>query len=359
MEKFTNYYSATVLGCGNNNGILLKSGMEYVFKSYYKLRSEGEDIYKLFFVNRVDSTGNCRAEKFGDGYEICEAYAAYSPDKEKEENMVKITFDGKNTKAVKPGEVYSADEFKFTYNPEGYLVLTFKIVTDGRKFLPSTNESASTGRVFENGKEIWWDNFTLRPAFVGIKKEKKKTVAIWGDSITQGSRTVVDAYEAWSHRIGNSMKDDISFWNLGMGWARAYDASLGGVFTQKAAMCDEVFICFGVNDIRSGGRSAEELIGDIEKATKMLKEINPDIKIHLLTVPPFNMTQIEEAQRKKVNEYIKATEGYFDIAACLESDMEGSVKSEYMTNSDDPHPNGAGGLAVFEGFKAWRAQNKW
>lgn len=359
MEKFTNYFSATVLGCGNNNGINLKGDAEYVFKSYYKLRTQGEDVYKLFFVNRVDSTGNCRAEKMGDGYEICEAYAAYSPDKETEENKVYITFDKKGTKSVMPGEEYSSDEFKFTYNPEGYLVLVFKMITKGRKFLPATNESVSLGRVIENGKEIWWDNFTLRPAFIGIKKEMRKTVGFWGDSITQGTRTGVDAYEAWAHRIGNSLESDISFWNIGMGWARAYDASLGGVFTKKAAMCDEVFMCFGVNDIRSGGRSAEELIGDIEKATALLKESNPEIKIHLLTVPPFNMTEFEEEQRKKVNEYIKGTEGYFDIAACLECDSIGTVKSEYMVNSDDPHPNGAGGLAVFEGFKAWREQSRW
>ncbi len=359
MEKFTQYYSATVLGCGNNNGICLKSDMEYIFKSYYKLRAEGEDTYKLFFINKVDSTGNCRAEKMGDGYSICEAYAAYSPDKEKEENVVKITFDGKSEKNVAVGEAYSTDEFSFTYNKDGYMVLTFKVITDGRKFLPATNESVSTGKVFENGKEIWWDNFTLRPQFIGIKKPKKKTVAIWGDSITQGSRTGVDKYEAWAHRIGNSLEEDISFWNLGMGWARAYDASLGGIFTKKAAMCDEVFICFGVNDIRSGGRSAEELIGDLEKAKELLCKEKADIKVYFMTIPPFNMTEYEEEQRKKVNEYIKSTENYFDIAQCLECDSIGTVKAEYMTNADDAHPNGDGGLAVFEGFVSWRRKTGW
>lgn len=359
MEKFTDYYSATVLGCGNNNGICLKSNTEYVFKSYYKLRADGEEVYKLFFVNKVDSTGNCRAEKNGDAYTICEAYAAYSPDKAKEEGRVEITFGGKKSIAVGVGEEYSTDEFLFTYNKDGYMVLTFKVITDGRKFLPATNESVSTGRVFENGKEIWWDNFTLRPAFVGIRRPKTKTVGFWGDSITQGSRTGVDKYEAWTHRIGNSLEEDISFWNLGMGWARAYDAALGGVFTKKAAMCDEVFVCFGVNDIRSGGRAAEELIADLKKAKELLLAENGDIKVYFLTVPPFNMSEYEEAQRKRVNEYIRSTENYFDIAKYLECDDKGTVKSEYMTNADDAHPNGAGGLAVAEGFRKWRGETGW
>lgn len=359
MEKFTQYYCATVLGCGNNNGICLKSDTEYVFKSYYKLRAEGEGIYKLFFVNKVDSTGNCRAEKKGDAYSICEAYAAYSPDKEIEENMVKITFGGKESIDVKVGEEYSSDEFLFTYNKDGYMVLTFKVKTDTRKFLPATNESVSTGKVFENGKEIWWDNFTLRPNFIGIKKPKVKTVGFWGDSITQGSRTKVDGYEAWAHRIGNYMDEDISFWNLGMGWARAYDASLGGIFTKKAAMCDEVFICFGVNDLKSGGRNAQEIIADLKRAKELLLEENDKIKVYFLTVPPFNLSKYEEGERKKVNEFIRSTEKYFDIALCLESDEEGTVKAEYMTSIDDAHPNGEGGRAVFEGFLKWKEEKQW
>lgn len=359
MEKFTQYYSATVLGCGNNNGICLKADTDYVFKSYYRLRAEGEDTYKLFFVNKVDSTGNCRAEKKGDGYSIYEAYAAYSPDKEKEENIVKITFDGNEGKQVAVGEEYASDEFSFTYKKEGYMVLTFKVKTDKRKFLPATNESVSTGKVFENGKEIWWDNFALRPQFIGMKKPFKKTVAFWGDSITQGSRTHVDKYEAWTHRIGNFLEEDISFWNLGMGWARGYDASSGGVFTEKASMCDEVFICFGVNDIRSGGRSGEEVIGDLERAKELLMEKNENIKVYYITVPPFNMSEYEEAQRKKVNEFIRSTENCFDMAVCLEDDENGSVVPRFMTNRDDAHPNGEGGRAVFEGFLKWREERKW
>ncbi len=359
MKKITHYCSATVLGTGNNNGVNLKADCEYVFKSYYKLRYEGTDIYKLFFVNAVDSTGNCRAEKRGDSFIICEAYAAYSPDKETEEKRVDLTFDGKCEKTVLPGEEYETDEFNFTYQKSGYMVLVFKVKTNRRKFIPATNESMSTGRIFENGNEIWSDNFALRPAFVGIKREYRKTVGFWGDSITQGSRTGLDKYEAWVHRIGNALEEDISLWNLGMGWARCYDASLGGVFTKKAAMCDEVFMCFGVNDIRSGGRLGEEIICDMKAAKELLEQSNPDIKVRFLTVPPFNMSEFEEIQRQKVNDFVKTTDEYFDIAACLECDDYGTVKAEFMTNKDDAHPNGIGGKVICDAFMVWRRDNKW
>lgn len=352
MEKFTQFYSGAVLGTGNNNGILLKGG-DYVLKSYYKLRALGKNTFKLFFVNSVDSTGNCRIGKLGDSYEIVSAYAAFTRDMKTEENITPITFNNCPGKQVQPGEEYSSDEFQFTYNDDGYMVLSFCVKKAGRWFLPGTNESASTGRIIENGKEIWCDNFTLRPCFVGVKKEKRKTVGFFGDSITQGSRTGIECYEAWTHQIGNSMPEDISVWNLGMGWARCYDAAADGIFLKKAAMCDEVFMCFGVNDIRSGGSTAEELIADMEKTKKLLCKYNKNIKVHFMTVPPFNMTVYEEEQRKKVNEYIKTTDGCFDIAACLECDAIGSVKPEFMSSPEDAHPNGKGGSAIKEEFLKW------
>ncbi|MGM9551421.1 MAG: SGNH/GDSL hydrolase family protein [Clostridia bacterium] len=359
MKKFTDYYCATVLGTGNNNGIYLKSDTEYIFKSYYKLRAEGENTFRLFFINEVESTGNFRIGKKGDSYTIKHAYAAFSRDKNTEENKVDITFDLSEEKKVEVGERFSTDEFVFDYKKEGYMVLTFVVKTDSRAFLPSTNESASTGRIFENGKEIWSDNFSLRPIFIGVIKDKEKTVGFMGDSITQGTRTTPDAYEAWTHRIGNSFKENISFWNLGLGWARAYDGAENGIIIEKGAMCDEVFVCYGVNDLKSGGREADCVINDLKKIKENLKSRNENIIVHFLTVPPFNMSGYEEAQRKEINKFIKTTENYFDIAAFLEKDDSGSVIKEYMAGEDDAHPNGLGGESVFSGFEKWRESSKW
>ncbi len=357
MKKFTDYYSATVAATGNNGGMNLKENTEYVFKSYYKLRVKGKLPFKLFFINEVETTGNFRAGKMGDGYKITGAYAAFSPDMVTEVDKTPIMFNTSYMKRVEPGEWFESDEFDFTYREEGYMVLAFKVETCGRVFIPATNESVTTGLVYENGKEIWFDNFTLRPQFIGVKTEKEKTVCFMGDSITQGTRTSLDKYEAWTHRIGNSLNKNTSFWNIGMGWSRAYDASLDKTFLAKAKMCDEVFVCFGVNDIRSGGRLAHELIADISAIKEKLEKEN--VKVRLLTVPPFNMSVFEEEQRKKVNEFIRGTNEYFDIASVLEKDEAGSVKDEYMVNSGDSHPNGVAGKAIFEAFLKWRDENAW
>lgn len=343
-----------MLGTGNNNGIWLTAGKNYGFKGYYKLRAEGENKFTLFFSNSVETTGNFERGRAGGAYTIKRAYAALSYDKENEDAICPITFEGSKEKRVSPKEIFSCDEFVFTYDKDGYMVLAFEIEAEEDILLPTTNESASTGRIFEDGKEIYSDNHSFRPCFIGIRRGFEKTVGFFGDSITQGTRTENDAYEAWAHRIALSFPDSISVWNVGMGWSRAYDAAAGGLFLEKAAMCDEVFMCFGVNDIKSGGRKGEEVIADLEAAAALMREKNPDIKIYFLTVPPFDLQ--EEAERKKVNAYIKAKPDgeFFDIAAVLEDGSDGAVKSEYKVAFDDAHPNGKGGEAVFKSFCEWR-----
>lgn len=355
MERFTRLFSATVLGTGNNNAIFTDAGKRYVFKGYYKLRADGENAFTLFFSNSIETTGSFSRGELGGSYRIKKAYAALSYDKVNECEITPITFSGKEEKGVLPGEIFSCDEFSFKYEKEGYLVLSFDIESDESTLLPTTNESASTGRIFVDGEEINPDNHSYRPCFIGIRRDFDKTVGFFGDSITQGTRTENDAYEAWAHRIGQSFPENISMWNIGMGWSRAYDAAAGGIFLEKAAMCDEVFMCFGVNDIKSGGRRGEEIIKDLERAAELMRERNPDIKIYFLTVPPFDLEE-GEAERRKVNDYIKSKpEGeYFDIAAVLEDGAEGAVKKEYKADVCDAHPNGRAGEAVFRSFREWR-----
>lgn len=349
MESFTRYCSATVLGTGCNNAVCIKPHKSYVFTSFYSLRFAGTYMFRLFFSNLVETTGNFERGTPGGKYRIKKACANLWGSAEKTD----IFFGGKREKEVFPGEIFASDEFLFTYKKGTQFVLSFEVEAQEEILLPMTNESASTGLIFENGREIFSDGFALRPCFIGIKRDFEKTVGFFGDSITQGTRTGVDCYEAWAHRIGLSMPDSVSMWNVGMGWSRAYDAAAGGFFLERAAMCDEVFMCFGVNDIKSGGRSGEEVTADLERAAKLLREKNKNIKIYFMTVPPFDLER--DAQRLKVNEYIKAKpEGtFFDIAAPLEG-KSGRVRAKFKSAPDDAHPNALGGKAVFDSFEKWR-----
>ncbi len=120
MEKYTKLYSATVLGTGNNNGIYLDAGAEYVFKSYYKLRVTGENVLKLFFANIIESTGCFNEGDLGGEYEIIEAFASYGKAVGEESGKTEITFGGNKGKKVLKGEEFSSDSFSFDAE-DGYL----------------------------------------------------------------------------------------------------------------------------------------------------------------------------------------------------------------------------------------------
>ncbi|MNI59670.1 hypothetical protein D3C73_1148430 [compost metagenome] len=86
------------------------------------------------------------------------------------------------------------------------------------------------------------------------------------------------------------------------------------------------------------------------------------MQIILSTVPPFNFTEEREAYWRTVNQTIltnppAGVNRVFDIAAVLAvpAPDDHRIRPEYMSNTDDPHPNGTAGKAVAEAFLAWYA----
>ena len=66
-------------------------------------------------------------------------------------------------------------------------------------------------------------------------------IAFLGDSITQGVGTPDNAYTHWNALISKEIGEEYSYWNLGIGYARASDASTDGAWLNKAKNNDIVF----------------------------------------------------------------------------------------------------------------------
>ncbi|MNW53718.1 GDSL-like Lipase/Acylhydrolase [compost metagenome] len=204
------------------------------------------------------------------------------------------------------------------------------------------------------------DNLLVLPAFIGYEKPVDQQVVFFGDSITQGVRTLRDGYEYWVARIANGLGVQTGIWNIGSGWARAYDAAEDGAWLHKAKQGQQVMIALGVNDIDIGKRTAEQLLGDLATIVRLLKQNEPSTEIILFTVPPFNFSGEQEQIWRQVNETIRTVppEGVsrvFDMAAVLSqpAPLEHRLRPEYMSSKDDPHPNGTAGKAVSDAFLAW------
>lgn len=336
------HFSLTVSGTGNNNFCLIKAGEETEFLSWYKIRRHGALKAAIKYFNIIYSTGCGQREQKGKPFTVVSAYIGYGKKVSKTPYAEKpLTFGGKQSAYVTDG--FESDDAEIFIPEDCWLSVRLRVRSDSDAAIPSTDESASGG--YRNGLRTL---NVLRPNFIGCRGDFKETLVFLGDSITQGTRTAADKYEAWSHRVGLAMPNDINVINLGMGWSRAYDAAADGIFLRLAGYGDRITICFGVNDIKSGGKTGEEVIESLRRIINILKERRPKTDIILFTVPPFNLDQWGEEQRQIINREILRgglCEKVFDFGKILEIG-EGRIRPEYMADSEDAHPNGIAGEAA-------------
>ncbi|MRN51444.1 SGNH/GDSL hydrolase family protein [Paenibacillus monticola] len=372
------YTSATVVSTAANYIMDKPEPFTHTFRTYIRLRESGKLNFKLWHSNAVDSTWNLGQEATGSelgGEWLIEA--AYIADggvevngAVQEQTQVAVLFDGSTMRKVRPGESFWSDEIAMEL-PEGHLmVFTWTLTTrsSGRTIpynvegiLVSAYDAAGNLAAQESADSFALsDNLLVLPSFIGYKKQVNKKLVFLGDSITQGVRTLKDEYEYWVARIAAGLGADYGVWNIGSGWARAYDASADGVWLNKAKQGDEVVIVLGVNDIDIGNRSTEELLSDLTVIISKLREANDEVKIILGTVPPFNFQDEREHTWRSVNSEILSNNlagvnRVFDIAGLLSlpAPHDHRIKPEYMSNKDDPHPNGKAGKAIADAFLNW------
>lgn len=285
----TEYTSATVLSTAANFIMNRQEPFTHTFRTYIRLRENGTLKLKFWHSNAVDSTWDQGQEAVGSepggDWVIETAYIAdgeTEPDGTIAENTQHaLTFEGKASKTVAAGECFWSDETSIVL-PEGhYLAFTWTIKTlTAGKSIPFNVEGMLVSAYDAPGNLAAQqsadgftasDNLLVLPSFIGYKKSVTKKLVFLGDSITQGVRTLKDEYEYWVARIADGLGTDIGVWNLGSGWARAYDVAADGPWLNKTKQSDEVMIVLGVNDIDIGCRSADELLGDLQTIISKIK----------------------------------------------------------------------------------------
>lgn len=292
-------------------------------------------------------------------------------------SQVQLTFGGSKTKEVAPGEQFWSDPVAL-HLPAGHLLaFTWTLSAAPGASIPYNTEQMLVSAYDAPGQLAGAEhaeagfkpsaNLLVLPAFIGYARQVRQRLVFLGDSITQGVRTRQDGYEYWVARIADGLGPDYGVWNLGSGWARAYDASANAAWLHKAKLglvpdgSDAlIMLALGVNDLDIGARTAEELLEDLTMICSLLRAHAPAAKIVLFTVPPFNFREERESRWRKVNEVLRRSalpgvDRVFDMAALLsmpepEAHLE---RREFMSSADDPHPNGHAGQVVSEAFLAW------
>ena len=157
------------------------------------------------------------------------------------------------------------------------------------------------------------------PLMIGSDRPVSLRMGFIGDSITQGCGTVYNSYTHWAAKIAQGLPEDISVWDLGIGYARAYDTATDGGWLARAKRCDTVNVCLGVNDL-CRGRNDEEIKADLTAVVRSLKRAG--CRVILFTVPPFDFEGDARTYWYSVNRYLRETlsreaDALFDFAAVL------------------------------------------
>lgn len=354
VTDFTTYVSNTVVSTGNN--FYIEKAENITYRAYLPIEQYGELEYKFFFTNMVDSTyakgKDAFVGKYGGAYTVSNAVIADGGTSTEDEitNHTPVTFGGKTTKEVSSDESYWSDPVTMKI-PEGhYMVWEWTVSGEGipcnkMASLTSTASSAD-GETFEFCDEI------PLPQLIGAKRDVKHTVAAIGDSITQGCQTEQMKYEFWASKISTQLGSDVSFFNCGLGWARASDAASNENWLSRVSQYDTVIVAFGTNDIVSGkygGKksTAEEIEEYLDTIVSYLTEKGCDVI--LFNAPPQDFKETNEGIRTALNEKIpsiaeKYGAKFFDFASLL-STAEEPAKAVY-----GGHPNGEGGTVVADAF---------
>ena len=182
--------------------------------------------------------------------EECVKYMKIRPDG----TYVDVTFGGASSRVVEPGETLWSDEVTIDIPEKHYLCYEWTLTgTDIPCIRMTELAHACIITQDENGEDVLQYNMDVPcPQMIGVKREAEHRLVCFGDSITQGAQTSSYKEKFWVADVARALGEDTAVWNIGLGYARASDAALGGDWMERAKSGDVVTLAFGTNDLSVG-----------------------------------------------------------------------------------------------------------
>jgi lysophospholipase L1-like esterase len=335
-EWYETYASDSVSGSANQVLTKDEKPLRRRGRVYYRL-SHGGEKYSLLFSNRIDSTFSdgsiSRANDAGGEWEILSLRVGLTKTRgEEPKKWHTVTFRGAASRAVRAGEgEFFTDPIPLA--AEGGDCLCYEITAQGASY-PYHEEITLTVECCENGE--WREDRRIPvPLMIGSDRAVETRMGFIGDSITQGCGTARDSYTHWAAKIAEGLPPEISVWDLGIGFARAYDAATDGGWLARAKRCDVVNVCLGVNDLLRG-RTDEELTADLTAVVGALKAAG--CRVVLFTVPPFDYGEPARSRWYAVNRAARegklGGDALFDFADVLGLDEPDRHMARYGGHPD-------------------------
>jgi hypothetical protein len=346
------------------------------FRTYLNPGASGRQAYRFWTRNIRETTRGETTEHLADQpggfWRVDEAWIADGGtrrDGALRGESVPVTFGGERMRRVEPGEEFLSDEAEIDL-PEGHdLAFTWTVTNlQDAPAIPYARESilaayvkwgGGAGDPSADGFAIDFNGPAALPGMFLRRATSEKLFVFLGDSITQGYGTGEGREAFWAARVAKGLPEGYNALNLGSGWARAYDAAGDGAWLRRAKAAGEVTVCLGTNDLGACQKSAEEIARDLARIVQMLKSANPQMRVWLFTLPPFDFEGELAEEWRRVNEWILAggTGGceVFDTVPVLgrPAPQQHRAREEYRFGAD-AHPNARAGEALARAFLARR-----
>ena len=359
---FDRYLSNVSVGTQANYILEFDAPKRFVARSYFKPEVSGKYNWRFYFQNTVDSTYDhgdvAYRGKSGGDWKILSAKLALGGNIEglavscgELTDITPVTFDGQNSRTVKPDERFWSDEVVFDAKEGQYIVWEWEIEGSG---IPCTPDSQIPA-FMDYGDGFAADDFCPKPMLFGCDRKAKKRIAFLGDSITQGCGTTPNGYDMWAGQIAKMLQPEYAVWNLGLGWGRAADFAANEAWSFKAMQNDIVIMTFGVNDILHGpyqgqrSATAGEVVETLEHNIRLLQKAG--VTVILSTLPPFAFSEAECREWRAVNMAISSIAAMYGCRVFdIESALDGTANLGNDFSAYGAHPDGNGGAAAAKAF---------
>lgn len=294
-----------------------------------------------------------------------------------------VTFGGEASVSIPSGETVTSDEIDFEFSALEFIAVTSEF--GSVPALPAVHQEGDCGSWVVAGEhasenfnptEWMWSYFSFCRA--DGYSEGSETIVCFGDSITDGSISTWNGFDAWPDILMNGLQNDpetknISVVNTGIGGNAIWGGS--GLAAKDRIIRDaveipgarSVIILIGTNDIPGAQTdTSNDMIKEYEAMIEKCHE--KGIKIYAGTITPFGgnewwASELHEKIRSKINAWMMSDksgfDGYIDFAAAVcDPDDPTRLKAEF-DSGDGLHPSPAGhkamGNATAEAMKSYLA----
>ncbi|MDE5850726.1 MAG: SGNH/GDSL hydrolase family protein [Muribaculaceae bacterium] len=276
-----------------------------------------------------------------------------------------LTFNGKKSVTIAPGDAVYCDDIKFDLQPLQRLAVTVNY-GENTPVNASSHRGSRTTSYIINGEAKPKTKFTdaekldhwYNISCIDVQTEKPtECIAIIGNSITDGRGSTTNMQNRWPDFLAKALGGNAGVLNLGIGG----NAVVNGGLSEPAVVrfdrdilgqtgVTSVVIFEGVNDIGGKRPNHQEIVKNIIEAytSFIAKSKEAGKKVYLATITPYKNSFYEdhfsEAARLTLNDWIRANkdvDGVIDFdAAVRDPENPSALRPEY---SDDwLHLNPAG-----------------